>query len=124
MTNKLDTALLDHMIETNSGKLAQVVSKHAFIILGGSRMIAPRDPARPPKDPDRQVTGALKENSDVTIVDDKGLVQDINFYQEYAIFQELGAPANNMPARPFLTPTTEADSEPFVKDIGAVLEEQ
>jgi hypothetical protein len=118
----LDTTKLDEMIATNPGKLAQAVSKTAFRILGAAREVAPRDPARPPKDPSRQVSGALKANSDVVKVDAVGLTQRVEFYQEYAAYQELGAPAINLPARPYLTPAVEKADKQFIEDIKKALE--
>jgi hypothetical protein len=123
MTATLDSTKLDEMIATNPTKLAQVVSKNAYRILAQAQMVTPRDPNRPPKDPERQVSGALRANVDVTKVDALGLVQDINYYQEYAIYQELGAPAINLPPRPFLTPAVESGAEQFIEDISKVLNE-
>ena len=117
----LDTTKLDEIIRTNPGKVADVVTKTANRILADAKMIAPRDPARPPKDPSRQVYGALKAHSDVVKVDPKGLTQNVNFYEEYAVYQELGAPAINLPARPFLTPSVEKRAEGFVADLSRVL---
>ena len=118
----LDTAVLDRMIAENPKKLAQVVTKNAHRILGAAQMVTPRDPARPPNDPSQQVTGALRANVEVVKVDDIGLTQDINYYQEYAVYQELGAPAINLPARPFLTPAVEAGADQFISDIGKAIE--
>ena len=119
----LDTSKLDDLIANQPKRLGQVVSKHAQKILGAARMIAPRDPNRPPKDPERQVTGALKANSDVVKQDPNGLTQTIEFYQEYAVYQELGAPAINLPARPYLTPSVEADAQAFQDDIAKAVNE-
>ena len=119
----IDTAKLDDMIATNPAKLAQVVTMNAYRILAAAQMVTPRDPARPPQDPSRQVTGALRADVEVVKVDDIGLTQDINYYTEYAIFQELGAPAINLPARPFLTPAVEAGADQFIQDIGKALNE-
>lgn len=118
----IDTRKLDEMIRTNPQKLGAVVSKSAQTILGAARSIAPRDPNRPPHDPERQVTGALKANSDVVKQDPHGLTQTIEFYQEYAIYQELGAPAINLPARAFLTPSVEKEEKPFIEGIKKALE--
>ena len=119
---RLDDAKLQEMIKTSPGKFADAVGKTCFRILGDARMIAPRDPARPPLDPERQVSGALKANSDVVKADPSGLTQRVEFYQEYAVYQELGAPAINLPARPFLTPSVEKNWDGFVKDIEKVIE--
>jgi hypothetical protein len=121
MTVTLDTAKLDAMIATNPARIAEVVGKTAFRVLAKAQSVTPRDPARPPQDPTRQVSGALRANVDVTKVDEKGLTQDVNYYQEYAIYQELGAPAINLPARPFLTPATEAESEAFIAELAKVV---
>jgi HK97 gp10 family phage protein len=114
---KLDTTRLDQMIRTTPEKIADVVMKTAWRILGDARMVTPRDPQRPPQDPERQVTGALKAENDVVKKDEKGHKVNVEYYQEYAIYQELGAPANNMPARPFLTPAVEKNAEQFQKDL-------
>lgn len=119
----IDTVKLDSLIATNPKKLADVVTKNAYRILAKAQTITPRDPARPPKDLSQTVTGALRANADVTKEDAIGLVQNINYYQDYAIFQELGVPSNNMPARPFLTPAVEAGSDQFIDDIAKVINE-
>ena len=121
MSDLIDTSVLDNMIASNPKKLAEVVSHSAFRILGRAQAITPRDPARPPQDPERQVTGALRANVDVTKEDPIGLTQHINYYQEYAIYQELGAPEINLPARPFLTPEVEREEQQFVADIARVV---
>ena len=118
----IDTSVLDNMIATNPKKIADVVTRNAYRILGNAQMVTPRDPARPPIDITQPVTGALRANVDVTKVDPMGLTQDINYYQEYAVYQELGAPANNMPARPFLTPAVEQGADQFIEDIKKAIE--
>lgn len=119
---KLDTVKLDSMIATNPAKIADVVGKTAFRILADARIITPRDPARPPKDPERQVTGALRANSDVVNVDELGLKRNVEYYQEYALYQEMGAEAINLPARPFLTPSVEKHAEQFIRNLSKVIE--
>lgn len=119
----LDTSKLDQIIAKTPERVSKVVRTNAFRILAQAQMVTPRDPARPPKHPERQVTGALRANVDVTPVDPKGLTQAINYYQEYAVYQELGAPAINLPARPFLTPAVEAGIEQLIKDLQGVLNE-
>ena len=120
----IDTTVLDRMIHENPQKFADVVGKTAFRILTKSRIITPRDPARPPKDLSQPVSGALRANSDVVKVDSKGLTQNVEFYQEYAIHQEYGAPAINLPARPFLTPTTENEAQSFIDDLAKVMRDE
>jgi hypothetical protein len=122
-TFKLDTTKLDAIIKTSPQKVANVVTKTAMRILGEARINAPRDPNRPPNDPSRQVSGALKANSDVVEVDIRGLTQNIEFYVEYALAQELGRPEINLPARPYLTPATEKMAKGFVEDLKDVLDE-
>jgi len=121
-TFKLDTTKLDQIIKTTPKKVVDVVSKTAFRVLADARITAPRDPNRPPK-VDRQVSGALKANSDVVKVDLIGLTQNIEFYQVYGLAQELGRPEINLPARPYLTPSTEKNAKGFVKDLEGVLNE-
>lgn len=111
----IDTAILDRMISTQPAKFLELVKKTGFRVLSSAREIAPRDPARPPKDPERQITGALKANSDV--VESGKLAVNVEFYQEYAPYQELGAPAINLPARPFLTPSVEKHAQTLIDDI-------
>ena len=122
-TFKLDTTKLDQIIKTTPKKVVDVVSKTAFRILADARRVAPRDPARPPQDPGRQVSGALKANSDVVKADLIGLTQNIEFYQVYGLAQELGRPEINLPARPYLTPSTEKNAKGFMKDLEGVLNE-
>jgi hypothetical protein len=120
----LDTSGLDKLIRESPQKVADVVSKTAFRILADARKVTPRDPARPPKDPDAyKPSGALRANSDVVKQDAKGLTQNVEYYQEYALAQELGNPAVNLPARPYLTPATEQNAKKFVEDLGKVLNE-
>ena len=69
------------------------------------------------KRPTRQVTGALKANSDVSKTDVTGLTQRISFYQVYALAQELGRPEINLPKRPYLTPAVEKAEKQFIKDL-------
>lgn len=123
----LDTAKLDAMIASNPQRIADVVGKTAFRILANAMMIAPRDPARPPKDPSRQVYGHLRgasgeADANVVKMDEKGLTRRVEFYAEYAIYQELGAPAINLPARPFLTPSVEKQVEQFINDLAKAIE--
>jgi len=118
----LDTTKLDELIRTSPAKVAEVVGKTAFRILKNARMITPRDPARPPQDMSRPVSGELRANSDVVKVDPQGLTQNVEYFQEYAVHQELGAPAINLPARPFLTPAVEQEAKRFTDDLGKVLD--
>jgi len=122
-TIKLDTAKLDQIIRETPKKVINAVSKTAFRVLADARITAPRDPNRPPQDPGRQVSGALKANSDVVKVDLIGLTQNIEFYQVYGLAQELGRPEINLPARPYLTPATEKNAKGFVKDLEVILNE-
>jgi hypothetical protein len=119
---KLDTAKLDEMIANDPSRLAEVVGKTAFRILEQAKMITPRDPARPPQDLTRPVSGALRANSDVVKQDSIGLTQQVCYYQDYAVWQEFGAPSINLPARPFLTPSVEKAAKQFVEDIGKAIE--
>lgn len=119
---RLDDTKLREIIAKSPERIAEAVSKTCNRILTDARMITPRDPARPPQDPSRPVSGALRANSDVVKVDEKGLKQRVEYYQEYAIYQELGAPAINLPARPFLTPSVEKNWDQFVKDIAKAIE--
>ena len=122
-TIHLDTAKLDDLIARTPARVARVVRLTAQRVLADARMVAPRDPARPPKDPSRQVTGALKANSDVVGADTTGLTQRVEFYQVYAAAQELGRPEINLPARPYLTPATEKNADKFVKELEKLLNE-
>ena len=109
------------MIHDNPQKLAGAVTRVCNHILRDARMVTPRDPARPPKDLSRPVSGDLRANSDIVKVDSKGLTQRVEYYQEYAIHQELGAPAINLPARPFLTPAVEQNAEAFIDELTQIL---
>lgn len=117
MSTVIDTTLLDAMIATNPAKLGQAVGMAAFHILGEAQKVTPRDPARPPQDESVPVSGALRANTDVTKEDINGLIQRVNYYQEYAPYQELGAPAINLPARPFLTPAVENGEAYLVQKV-------
>jgi hypothetical protein len=119
---KLDTAKLDEMIRTNPAKISNVVFATAARILTQARMVTPRDPARPPKDPDAyKPSRELMTNSNVVKV---GVTQvNVEYYQEYAPYQEYGAPAINLPARPFLTPSVEKNAAQFEKDIAKVIDQ-
>jgi len=120
----LDTTKLDEMIATSPGKIADVVGKTAFRVLSDAKIITPRDPARPPQDPDAyKPSGELRANSDVVKVDPLGLTQNVEYYQVYAPAQELGRPEINLPPRPFLTPSVEKQTEQYVKDLSGVLNE-
>ena len=110
----LDCTKLDELIAKTPARASEIVRQTAFRILTSAREVTPRDPARPPKDPERQVTGALRANSDV-VVKEKSV--NVEYYQEYAPYQELGAPAINLPARPFLTPAVEKHAKQFEDDI-------
>lgn len=121
MTVKLDTTKLDQILRESPGKLANVVTASAFRILTNARKVTPRDPARPPQDLSRKVSGALRANSDVVKVDPLGLTQNIEYYQEYAPYQELGAPSINLPARPFLTPAVENEEKKFIAEVAKVV---
>ena len=120
---KIDTEKLDQMIRDLPGKFAKVVSETAFDVLTDAKKITPRDPARPPKNLSVPVSGALRANSGVVIKDGQGLVQNVEYYQEYAPYQELGAPSINLPARPFLTPAVEGNAQKFFDKIAKVVNE-
>lgn len=123
MTVKLDTAVLDRIISSAPAGFADVVSKTAFRILADARITAPRDPKRPPKFPEAyDPTGALRGNSDVVKVDPVGLTQNVEFYQEYALAQELGREEINLPPRPYLTPSVEKNAAQFERDLAKVIE--
>lgn len=119
---KVDTTKLDELIRNTPGRAADVVVATAFRVLTRARIITPRDPERPPQDLSRPVSGALRANSDVVKQDEKGLTVNVEYYQEYAPYQELGAPAINLPARPFLTPSVEQEAAQFEKDLAKVVE--
>lgn len=117
----LDTKPIDEMIINDKKRLSAIIRTTAFRILADARKITPRDPARPPKNPKRKPTGSLRANSDVVIPGD-GLMATVEYYQEYAPYQELGAPAINLPARPFLTPAVEKNAKKFEADIAKAIE--
>ncbi len=120
----LDTTKLDQIIRESPGKIAEVVGKTATRILVQARVVTPRDPARPPIDPDAyKPSGELRANSNAEKTDDKGLNWEVWFNQVYAAAQELGNPAMNLPARPYLTPAVEANAQQFTDDLGKVLSE-
>lgn len=120
----LDTTKLDELIRKTPQKVADVVTATANRILADARMITPRDPNRPPKDPDAyKPSGALRANSDIVKQDVIGLTQTVEYYQVYAAAQELGNPAVGLPARPYLTPSVEKDAKGFIEGLSKVLNE-
>ena len=121
-TFKLDAKKLEDMIANNPQKLAVVVKTTATRILSDARVKTPRDPARPPEYPDAyDPTGLLRAHSDTVRKDLVGLRQNVEYYMEYAPHQEFGAPAINLPKRPFLTPSVENNAKRFFEDIGKVI---
>jgi hypothetical protein len=123
ITYTLDTSKLDEMIAQMPGKFADVNTKTCNRILEKARQVTPRDPARPPKNPDAyKPSGHLRGNSDVVKVDALGLTQRVEYYEIYAAAQELGRPEINLPARPYLTPATEQAAQQFVDDLGKAIE--
>lgn len=96
-------------------KARLIVAKTARDIERDAKLKAPRDPARPPKDPSRKVTGKLKGSIHADV---KGLEATIAPTAAYAIFQELGT--DRMPARPFMGPATDRNQGPFEDAMGTL----
>lgn len=101
-----------------TGKRAQiVVRKVAKDIEADAKRMAPRDPKRPPKDPNRRVTGNLRNSittSDLRTVGMSGtLSAEVGPTALYGEFQELGT--STMPPRPFMGPAADIHEPPFAK---------
>ncbi|NCD07757.1 MAG: hypothetical protein EOL97_16735 [Spirochaetia bacterium] len=85
---------------------------YAGAIQAKAKLIAPRDPSRPPKDMSRPVTGNLRNSIKVSVMNLKALVFT-NW--SYAIYQEFGT--RYMKARPFLIPSFLEYRKKFKDDI-------
>lgn len=101
----------------------QVIRKTAYDIEGDAKRMAPRDPARPPKDPSRKVTGNLRNSishSDLRIGITGNLSVDIGPTAAYGEFLELGT--STMAARPFMGPAADRHTPSFeaaMQQLGA-----
>jgi len=96
----VDTSKLDEIIAKLPGNRDKIVEESAKHILGQARMKAPYK------------TGALRDNS--LVVKGSGYT-NVEFYQEYAPYVELGT--WKMTARPFLTPAIEAEAKLLEKRL-------
>lgn len=90
----VDTTKLNEIIAKLPGNRDRIVRATAQHVLGESRKRAP------------VVTGALRDNSDVT---DQNGYSNVEFHQEYAPYVELGT--WKMAARPFLKPAIEDEAK-------------
>ncbi len=107
MSVTIDTTKLDDILRKVPGNRSKVVRSAAFHILDNARAKAPVD------------TGALRDNSDV-VVADNGESANINFYQEYAHYVELGT--WKMYARPFLYTAVETERQNFIEQLKKVIQ--
>jgi HK97 gp10 family phage protein len=98
---------------------ADVVAGTAFAIEAEAKVNVPRDPARPPKDPGRAVTGALRNSIQAVMEPGDGLKWRVNVGQFYGLFQEFGT--SKMPARPYLVPAVEKLKQQFYDRIKAIV---
>ena len=90
----VDTSKLNEIIAKLPGNRDKIVEDSAKHILGQARMKAPYK------------TGALRDDS--LVVKGSGYT-NVEFYQEYAPYVELGT--WKMAAQPFLTPAVEAETK-------------
>ena len=96
----VDTSKLQSIIDRIPGYRDKVVEESAKHILGQARMRAPYK------------TGALRDDSLVVI--GSGYT-NVEFYQEYAPYVELGT--HKMPPRPFLKNAVEAETKLLTKRL-------
>lgn len=100
---KLDTELLDKMIDEAADKAGEIVERYIFLIAGDAAKNAPVD------------TGALRNS----IVSESGMVDKLNGVVqdgvEYGIFQELGT--GQMAAQPFMIPAVERHAKDFLNSF-------
>ena len=96
----VDTTKLNAIIAALPGNRDQIIRATAQHVLGEARKRAP------------VVTGALRDNSEVT--DGEGY-KNVEFHQEYAAYVELGT--HKMTARPYLTPAVEAEAKLLEKRL-------
>lgn len=99
----LDISKLNEIIGSLKGNRDQVTKACAFYVLGEARQNAP------------YVTGFLRDNSAVNSGYAGDGYQNVEFYAEYAPYQELGT--SKMQAHPFLTPAAEKGRERLVQLI-------
>lgn len=104
-------------LSASIGKAIPAVLKGAEIVLtktstdieGHAKRIAPRDPARPPQDPTRKVTGNLRNSIGTSTPGP--LSREIGPTAEYGEFQELGT--STIPPRPFMGPAADEHAPAF-----------
>lgn len=107
MSVKVDTTKLDDILRKVPGNRSKVVRSAAFHILDNAR-------ARTPVD-----SGRLKDNSAV-VVSDNGESANVEYYQEYAHYVELGT--WKMYARPFLYTAVETERQNFIEQLKKVIQ--
>ncbi len=106
---KVDTAKLDEIIAKLPGNRNRIIEASAKHILGQARMKAPHK------------TGELKRNSNVNMEYAYAGFINVEFYQEYAPYVELGTHNEDgsvrMKERPFLKPACEAEAKLLEKRL-------
>lgn len=113
----LDTSGIDSILANLLPRLDDIVGDTALNIELDAKLVAPRDPARPPKDPSVPVTGALRSSLEAERIEPgHWWVHD---GVEYGVFQELGT-SRGVPARPFLVPAVEQHRETFYQRMAEV----
>ena len=100
-TWKVDTTKLDQLLKTIPNNRDRIVKEIAYHVLGQAQKLAPFD------------TGALRSNANA-LTKSEG-TWSVEFYQEYAVYVELGT--WKMPARPFLGTAVELETIRFQDKI-------
>lgn len=98
---KVDTTKLNELLKTVPGNRDRIVKESAYHVLGQAQKLAPVD------------TGALRSNAN-SMMKSEGK-WSVEFYQEYAIYVELGT--YKMAARPFLGTAVELEAIRFQDKI-------
>lgn len=99
----VDTTKLDAIIKQIPGNRDKIVKETAAHVLSVSKQTTAY----------KNVSGELRDNNQI-VPEGKG-VWNVEYYQEYAPYVELGT--WKMAARPFLRPAVEAETELLTKRI-------
>lgn len=117
MPVKYDNSKLLELRNRLHDEAVDVVSETAFAIEAEAKLHVPRDPARPPQDLTRKVTGALRNSIQASM--DKPLRWLVQVGAAYGAYQEFGT--SRIPARPYLVPAVEKYKQQFYDRIKAIV---